>query len=174
MLAQADGIRNNPYPAASQGPSVQTSMAPQPNMMMQNTSPIAKRAAKTSIGGMSSMSADTAEFSDSGQSEQAKPTTRSRGKKPTGKAAAGNGRRKADEPPAKAPTNKRAKGNNGNVNTAMSMDGMDDMSDDDGPQVDANGKKMTDEEKRKNFLERNRYVCTSSRYKEIYSRADVI
>ncbi|KAE9994466.1 hypothetical protein EG327_009144 [Venturia inaequalis] len=167
MLAQADGIRNNQYPVASQGPSVQTSMAPmQPNMMMQNTSPVAKRTAKNSIGGMSSMSADTAEFSDSGQSEQAKPTTRSRGKKATGKAAAGNGRRKADEPPSKAPANKRAKGNNGNVNTAMSMDGMDDMSDDDGPQVDANGKKMTDEEKRKNFLERNRVAALKCRQRK--------
>jgi ATF/CREB family transcription factor len=163
MLAQANnGIRsnnnNNPYPVASQGPSVQTNMAAMPS---QNTSPVVKRAAKNSIGGMSSMSADTAEFSDSGQSEQAKPTTRSRGKKAPGKAAT-NGRRKADDAPAKAPANKRAKGNNGNINTAMSMDGMDDMSDDDGPQVDANGKKMTDEEKRKNFLERNRYVSIIS------------
>jgi ATF/CREB family transcription factor len=162
MLAQANnGIRNNNnYPVANQAPSVQTNVAPmQSSMPSQNTSPVAKRAANNSIGGMSSMSADTAEFSDSGQSEQAKPTTRSRGKKATGKAATGNGRRKADDTPAKTPASKRAKGNNGSVNTAMSMDGMDgmdDMSDDEGPQVDANGKKMTDEEKRKNFLERNR------------------
>lgn len=166
MLAQANGMRNNngnQFAVPNQAASVNTNMAPmQSANQSQDTSPMAKRAVnKGSIGGMSSMSADTGDFSDSGESEQAKPATRSRGKKAPAKGAATNGRRKAEDTPAKTPANKRSKGNNGSVNTANSLDGMDMSDDENSPQVDANGKKMTDEEKRKNFLERNRFVFSS-------------
>jgi ATF/CREB family transcription factor len=91
------------------------------------------------------------------ESEQAKPNTRGKGKR--GGAPATNGRRKAEEAPAKAPANKKAR-------TAPSLPSQDDMTsdedddDDSKPGPDGQPKtKMTDEEKRKNFLERNRYVA---------------
>jgi ATF/CREB family transcription factor len=112
-----------------------------------------------SARGVSEMSGDP---SDSGASEQAKPNTRNRGKRGAAAKAGqsvSNGRRKADASPAgsRAQINKKSKGNSGNAQNAGS-------SDDDGgmPQDHESGgndgKKMTDEEKRKNFLERNRFV----------------
>ena len=88
----------------------------------------------------------------SDESEQTKPSTRGKGKK---NPPATNGRRKAEEPPAKAPPHKKAKSNNG----MMANGGMsEEPSDDEDMKVDESGNKtkMTDEEKRKNFLERNR------------------
>lgn len=76
--------------------------------------------------------------------EDAKPA-RGKGKKPQA-----NNRRKAEEPPAKAPPAKKAKA----VVPEPPSEHSEDEDDDDD---DAAGKsKMTDEEKRKNFLERNR------------------
>lgn len=106
-----------------------------------------------SIGGQSEMSGD---ISDSG--DQSKPATRNRGKRASGgKATASNGKRKSEDAALKQPSAKKQKSNNNGMN--MDMDGMD--SDDEQPnikeeQYHADGKKMTDEEKRKNFLERNR------------------
>ena len=85
-----------------------------------------------------------------------------RGKKMPKTTAAGSNRRKGDDNLLKPPA-KRAK----NGPTAMIVDPMldqpeedddDDDSQDGEPTHDASGRKMTDEEKRKNFLERNRYV----------------
>jgi ATF/CREB family transcription factor len=96
----------------------------------------------------------TAEGSDT-QGEQSKPAARGKGKKnqPGKGAASVNGRRKAEEP-AKGP-NKRAKINGSIEMTPEDDSDMDDSKDDYGGK---DPKKMTDEEKRKNFLERNRYV----------------
>lgn len=86
-----------------------------------------------------------------------RPNTRGKNKRTaTHDTAPINGRRKASEaPPAKAPANKKAKANN---NQSMSMEPMSDEEQEEnkGDEYHANGKKMTDEEKRKNFLERNR------------------
>ena len=106
-----------------------------------------------SIGGQSEMSGD---MSDSG--DQGKSTTRTRGKRTSGgKVASANGKRRPEETPAKQASAKKQKNNNASMN--MDIDGMD--SEDDQPnikdeQYHLDGKKMTDEEKRKNFLERNR------------------
>jgi ATF/CREB family transcription factor len=163
MLAQANtgGTRNgNQFAVPSQ--SVQTNMASmQSGTQSQETSPVNKRNLKNSIGSMS-MSGQTDGFSDSAASEQAaKPTTRSRGKKAAGGKA--NNRRKADDQPAKVPANKRAKVNNGSSSSAaqdmmMMSDDEDDQAQSEMNDTHPNGKKMTDEEKRKNFLERNRCV----------------
>lgn len=92
----------------------------------------------------------------SDESEQAGPKTRGKGKK-----AAANGRRKADDNFAKAPAAKKAK-----TNSAAMMEPEPEQSEEEldmsKDQYNANGKKMTDEEKRKNFLERNRYVVWST------------
>lgn len=92
------------------------------------------------------------------------PTTRGRGKKAAAKAETPSNRRKTEA--TTKGSNKRQKGNNGNVNVDPALEPKEedfdddddgDMMDDDenGPQ--SHGKsKMTDEEKRRNFLERNR------------------
>jgi ATF/CREB family transcription factor len=80
----------------------------------------------------------------------ARPNTRGKVKKNP----ATNGRRQADEAPAIAPPNKKSKANNGAVTMPEDMD----MSDESNIKYDEKGtkSKMTDEEKRKNLLERNR------------------
>jgi ATF/CREB family transcription factor len=98
------------------------------------------------------------------ESEPARPNTRGRGKRGSNgdSAPATNGRRKAAEPVAKGPAAKKAKTNGAAVTNGggMMMMDEDDMSDND-DMMDKEGgpkSKMTDEEKRKNFLERNRLV----------------
>jgi ATF/CREB family transcription factor len=153
FASQNGGGRNN---------QPQFSMAPQQQSMHAGHMPVqpvsqnnhVRRDTKGSINSMAS--ADTGDFSESGQSEQAKTATRSRAKKgaANGKQAAGSKRKNDDVP----------KGSRKKSNAAPSMD--DDMmggdSDDDMKMEDEethkDGRKMTDEEKRKNFLERNRYV----------------
>lgn len=91
----------------------------------------------------------------SDENEQKGPTTRRKGKKgATAANAQTNGRRKAEETPSKAPAAKKTKGNNGHAmqSEPQSEEELDLNKD----EYNANGKKMTDEEKRKNFLERNR------------------
>jgi ATF/CREB family transcription factor len=105
-------------------------------------------------------SVDTGDFSESGQSDQqAKTNTRSTRAKKGGannKASAGT-KRKAEDTPQKS--GRKAKANSG---ASMDIDGMDEDSEDDtSPKPEGEGgKKMTDEEKRKNFLERNRFVIS--------------
>ena len=94
----------------------------------------------------------------SDESEQPRPTTRGKGKRTsTANGATTNGRRKAADDAPKPPA-KKARTNGGSISSGAGdmdmMDGSDDDMKDDGH----GGKtKMTDEEKRKNFLERNRY-----------------
>lgn len=115
-------------------------------------------------GGVSEISG---EVSDSG--DQTRPATRTRGKRASAAkpAAPNNARRKTADTPTKTPPAKRPK-----TTTTLSvgdmsvdMDGID--SDEEHnikeEQYHENGKKMTDEEKRKNFLERNRSVLAVSR-----------
>lgn len=108
----------------------------------------------------SNASADTGDD----QEDDSKPATR--GKKGA-KAQPANGRRKSEATPKSS--NKRQKGNSGaaNVDPALDPDANDEDDESEGDdQLDdgknsgkANGnKKMTDEEKRRNFLERNRCV----------------
>lgn len=138
MLAQGGNQGANQF-AATTAPSGHAHPAPvQPHM---NGGPVEEGRGVSEDSNMSILSG------------QAKPVTRGKGKK---NPPATNGRRKAEEPPAKAPPSKKSKHD-------FSMPGMseepsdDDEGDDD--TGDGNGKsKMTDEEKRKNFLERNRYV----------------
>jgi ATF/CREB family transcription factor len=98
-----------------------------------------------------------------GESPDDTPTTRGRGKK--GAVKAETPARRKSESTTKA-SNKRAKGNNGHVNVDPALakeedfdedDDDDDMMGDDDMGGQTGGKsKMTDEEKRRNFLERNR------------------
>lgn len=109
-------------------------------------------------------SADGSVNGDNIESPQETPSAR-RGKKSAGKSEPANNRRKSEA--STKGSNKRAKGNNGAVNVDpaldphkddMMMDDDEDDEDDDDPDMPhTSGKsKMTDEEKRRNFLERNR------------------
>jgi ATF/CREB family transcription factor len=116
-----------------------------------------------SIGSISGQDMSGSVASPESHEEVSRPNTRGgRGKKTAKAQATTNGRRKADDTP-KAGANKRSKGNSGAANVDPMLEPHDDDDDesqdqDDEEQLNENGKKMTDEEKRRNFLERNRYV----------------
>jgi ATF/CREB family transcription factor len=118
------------------GQSVETS----PNMANRNGGSIST----TSGRGVSEMSG----FSEENE-QQSRPNTRGKGKRGSTDVQT-NGRKDTSSKPA----NKKSKRNNGNaMEVEPQSEEEPDMSKD---EYNANGKKMTDEEKRKNFLERNR------------------
>ncbi len=150
LLAQA----SNGSQQSSHYPVPSTTIAPNQGTSQETSPTMAQVAARN--GSLTGSAQGSGDISDS--ADQVKPATRSRGKRSSGgkNAAASNGRRKAEEAPAKQPSAKKAKNN---ASVAMDMNGMDS----DEEQVDikeeqyhGDGRKMTDEEKRKNFLERNR------------------
>lgn len=103
-----------------------------------------------SLRGASEAASDHSEGSD-----QARPNTRGKAKRASGSGpATTNGRRKAEDTMAKAPVHKKVK-----TGSIVSSNGSEDPGDEDGPDENGGDKpkhKMTEEEKRKNFLERNR------------------
>jgi ATF/CREB family transcription factor len=153
-FASQNGAARNNQPPYSMAPQQQSMNAGHmPVQPVNNANNHGRRDTKGSINSV--QSAETGDFSESGQSEHTKTATRSRAKKgaANGKQAAGN-KRKAED----GPKNSRKKSN---ANQSMGDD-MDDGDSDEGDikeeEYDSKGRKMTDEEKRKNFLERNRYV----------------
>ncbi|KAF4770156.1 hypothetical protein HAV15_011529 [Penicillium sp. str.  len=96
---------------------------------------------------------------DASDHEPAKPA-KGKGKKNAPKAPAANNRRKAEDAP---------KGSNKRTKASMEMPSdMDDEDDDDDDmkQFPMDTKKMTDEEKRRNFLERNRVAALKCRQRK--------
>lgn len=105
--------------------------------------------------------------------EQSRPPTRGgkAKKNATTAAPAANGKRKrSDVQPAKAPNSKQAKSNGDYGMPSFSPEPeMSDDDDDDDMRVDKEGNpkgKQTDEEKRKNFLERNRVAALKCRQRK--------
>jgi ATF/CREB family transcription factor len=129
-------VHAHPQSMQMVGQSIETS----PNMANRNGGSIST----TSGRGVSEMSG----FSEENE-QQSRPNTRGKGKRGSTDVQT-NGQKNQPSKPA----NKKSKRNNG---SAMEMEPQSeeepDMSKD---EYNANGKKMTDEEKRKNFLERNR------------------
>lgn len=128
------------------------------------------RAGKNSIA--SNVSGDTengpGDYSDVGS--ETKPQARTaRGKKGSAGKGAANGKRKTEDTPSK-PVNKRQRTSNsmgGMSNMDMDMDEDEDQADEnDMEDSHPDGKKMTDEEKRKNFLERNRVAALKCRQRK--------
>jgi ATF/CREB family transcription factor len=168
MLAQ--GRNSTQPPPASQYPvlppaQVHTVTAPPAAPAAQAVAGPPSMNGAPSIGGSSARGMSEASAA-SDESEMARPNTRARGKRSSG-AAGANTRRKAEEAPAKGPASKRSKTNGGgSIGGSISSNDMDhDHSSEDGkPGKDEGGgtsnskSKMTDEEKRRNFLERNRCV----------------
>ncbi|KAF2439318.1 hypothetical protein P171DRAFT_457922 [Karstenula rhodostoma CBS 690.94] len=162
--AQNDPYANHDNGGARNGQQPY-SMPPQQQAMHAGHMPVqpvghdnSRRNTKGSINSMTG-SADTGDFSESGQSEEAKTNSRTRGKKgaANGKQTAGT-KRKAEE----------TKGNSRKKSVAASLgDEDEDMpSDDDMKNEEIGGRKMTDEEKRKNFLERNRVAALKCRQRK--------
>lgn len=135
MLAKGAQHANNPFPQPIQQ-AAQVKRENNPNR-----------------ASMDSTSArDVSEPSENGRDSKSK----ARGKKGA-KAApvSNNGKRKTEETPSKG--NKRPKNENPNLDPSLEPDSDEDQDDDDEHMIDGKDtRKMTDEEKRKNFLERNR------------------
>lgn len=165
MLAQGRN-GNQPQPQFPVAPPQQ--VHGHPNTIPQqvsNTSPQMTNG-NGSINGQSMRGISEAGSAMSDESEQAPPATRGKGKRNSGTGAATtNGRRKAEEPPAKGPANKKAKTNGGAPSVNSNDDDDEDHSDDDS-KMDGPKSKMTDEEKRKNFLERNRVAALKCRQRK--------
>ncbi|KAI1327274.1 Aft1 HRA domain-containing protein [Xylariaceae sp. FL0255] len=162
MLAQGAQGRNGPqqaqYPVGGNQqvhahppppPTNQTDTSPRMNGNSSHPQPNARGVSEAMSHG-------------SEESEPPKPNTRAKGKR----GGAANGRRKADEAPAKQPANKKTK-------TAPSTHSQDDNTSDDEDDedskmggMDGSKSKMTDEEKRKNFLERNRVAALKCRQRK--------
>ncbi|KAI4591460.1 hypothetical protein KJ359_001012 [Pestalotiopsis sp. 9143b] len=171
MLAQGAQQRNGAAPANQQYPvggnqPVHAHPAPAASA---NTSPQMNgngtTGATASIRGVSEAASGASE-----EMEQNRSAARGKGKRGSG-AAATNGRRKAeDAAPAKQPASKKAK--TAALPAPPSLDGEEDhTSDEDGGEHDDDDdskpkSKMTDEEKRKNFLERNRVAALKCRQRK--------
>jgi len=150
MLAQSNGARaNTSFQGVSQPPTVQLNSA----TIAPSVQPVSVPSRNRKISVESSNQMDDQSDSD-GEPPKPAPRGRKRGAATEPKAA--NNRRKATETPVKTPASKKARtsvAEKFEMSPDMDLDDEDD--DDDG----GNGKdtrKMTDEEKRKNFLERNR------------------
>lgn len=102
-------------------------------------------------------------FSDENE-QQSRPNTRGKGKRGAAQNQT-NGRRKADETPSKTPASKKSKANNGHAMEPEPQQSEEEL-DMNKDEYNANGKKMTDEEKRKNFLERNRVAALKCRQRK--------
>nr|POE54343.1 transcription factor atf1 [Quercus suber] len=160
MLAQAGGQQRN----GQQGFTMPE--PPHQNYQQGGQQDPGKRGVnKGSIGSNMSGSTEPGQGEYSDGSMDAKPQTRGRGKKANNSASkSSGGKRKTDETPLKG-ANKKQRVSNGQ---GMSMDEPDDDEDmpDDMDEHGPDGKKMTDEEKRKNFLERNRVAALKCRQRK--------
>ena len=151
QMAQSQPVHAHPQPNSHVNRSIETS----PNMRNRQTNGSVSTAVSGSARGTSEMSGG------SDENDQSRPNTRGKGKRGStaSNATSTNGRKRTEDTPTKTPASKKSKANNGSAMSAMEpeppSDEEPDMSKD---EYNANGRKMTDEEKRKNFLERNRYV----------------
>lgn len=152
LFMLAKGGQQNPNQFQHAG---QSSIPPQ-NMQndQRDAGPNTRRASQLANGATANnvreMSGDASDL----QSEPAKPAAKGKGRKGANtraSTAAGN-RRKAEDSPAKG-SSKKSKANSGAASTPSDQDSDED---EEKPRTQTDPKKMTDEEKRRNFLERNR------------------
>lgn len=167
MLAQARGNKSEQpqYPAPGQQAPVMPYMA--------NGQDESKRSVKNSIA--SNMSGDTVDDEegavdgagpDSAQKSGRKGASKKRAAGSAGKT--NNARRKAEDTPVKVNA-KKQKANSGSAvaTAAMSMEDYGDESEEEPEKTHhPDGRKLTDEEKRKNFLERNRIAALKCRQRK--------
>lgn len=167
MLAQGrNGTQTQQYPVIPP-PQVHNHSAPAPVAQAVNTSP--QMNGNASIGGSSARGVSEAGSAGSDESEIARPNTRAKGKRNSAGGTT-NSRRKAEDSAGRGPASKKAKTNGGAPSSINgSFDDMDHSDEDDDMMRDNEGggkSKMTDEEKRKNFLERNRVAALKCRQRK--------
>jgi len=141
------------HPQSHPGPPV-TSTSPQMN-------------GNASITGSSARGVSEALSAISDESELARPNTRGKNKRNSGGGQTGS-RRKAEDSAGKGPAAKKSKSNGSMPSFSHDSFDMDDHSDEDDMKINKDGTKtkMTDEEKRKNFLERNRVAALKCRQRK--------
>lgn len=174
MLAQAGGQQQqrngqHGYGVQQQQPQqqYQQNIQQQPQQQQQHgTSPdMNNRGPKGSIGSTMSGSTENGQGDYSDGSVDVKPARGGRGgKKGSAGKGAANAKRKNEETPSRPQNNKRQRGANGE-----SLQGSEEPEDEPSPEMEENGpdgRKMTDEEKRKNFLERNRVAALKCRQRK--------
>jgi ATF/CREB family transcription factor len=151
MLAKGGQANSNQFSQS------QTSIPPHNIQNSDQLGDSARQGSQNINGAASSGREMSGDLSDP-QAESAKPVAKAKGKRnaATRNGNAANNRRKAEDSQVKGP-NKRAKANNG-AGSVEPVSDPGDSDEDDDPRRKSQGdpKKMTDEEKRKNFLERNR------------------
>jgi ATF/CREB family transcription factor len=169
MLAQGRNgapATNNNHNYAVQPPQHAASKSTARAAQQPSTSP---QMNGNSIGASSTrgISEAASAMSDESEQQQTRPATRGKGKRnSTANGATTNGRRKVSDDAPKPPAKKSRINGGGSISSgAGDMDMMDPSDDENANLKDEHGNprpKMTDEEKRKNFLERNRYVLNTS------------
>ncbi|KAK2625012.1 hypothetical protein QTJ16_005381 [Diplocarpon rosae] len=159
MLAQQSNGPQQPSPytvapqAVVQIQQLGQQQEPSPHTANQNGGSISTQSGREMSGGVSE------------EEQSNRPITRTKGKRPASETHAnGNGRRKGNDQSARAPASKKSKPNNGN-STDMDQPSEEEL-DMNKDEYHANGKKMTDDEKRKNFLERNRIAALKCRQRK--------
>ncbi|OLN85880.1 Transcription factor atf1 [Colletotrichum chlorophyti] len=168
MLAQGrNGAQAPGYVPTTQS-KPQTHPAPAPTQGVETSPQMSVNGAGSAGAGSSVRGVSEGGSVISDESEQTRPSTRGKGKRNSTGGVTTNGRRKAEEAPAKAPPAKKSKTNN---QPEPEMNGDESHSDEDDDmkhEKDENGNKskMTDEEKRKNFLERNRVAALKCRQRK--------
>ncbi|TAQ90848.1 hypothetical protein B7494_g858 [Chlorociboria aeruginascens] len=150
LLAQARSAPQQQPNHYAMAPQMAVHAHPQSNMQM----PAQSIEASPNMGHRNNRSMSTASGLAQSEVDQSYSDQEQKAKPVKGKGKRENGRKKASEAPK---SNKKGKANNGNPirmePPSPSPEEELDMSKD---QYNESGKKMTDEEKRKNFLERNR------------------
>ena len=138
LLAQTGNRSANQFAVPSQGMSTNVGQ----NQRMGNTQESPTTRNRQSMGSMGTGMSDGGDY-DMSDGSMENSGGKARGKK--GGSKSSNGRRKTDDTPTKG-SNKRSRASMGESDDEESLQEM----------TNSNGKKMTDEEKRRNFLERNR------------------
>ncbi|KAG9243260.1 putative transcription factor atf1 [Calycina marina] len=158
--------RTNPQPPAHYAQAPQTAVHghPQPLMHMNGQSQHSSPTMAAQTNGSISTSGRAASEMSTSDNEQQPRSNNTRGKGKRNSTQITNGRGKANNA-SKGPASKKAKANNGHSMPELEDEEQEelDMSKD---EYNANGKKMTDEEKRKNFLERNRVAALKCRQRK--------
>ncbi|KAJ6257901.1 hypothetical protein Dda_7691 [Drechslerella dactyloides] len=158
-----------PVPVAGGAVPMSIDVAQSTNNMKRNSIATSGHSRNTSTATRGQSEASEDMLSDGGEATSVKGK---KGKNVAGKKGAVNAgvtknagnRRKAEEPKVSS-SKKKAKTSSSIGDEDEDMDDMDDMDDDDG-MGGQDPKKMTDEEKRKNFLERNRVAALKCRQRK--------
>ncbi|KAK0387234.1 hypothetical protein NLU13_5547 [Sarocladium strictum] len=158
MLAQGAQQRNG----APNGNHFTAAPVPVPQPHPATINPHVSPQMSSVNGGSVGSARGVSEGSNMSDESEPRPSTRGKGKRSN---SATNGRKKTDDGPVKAPPSKKSKANNGGSVNGGSYDEPSD-GEDDGMNEDGPKGKMTDEEKRKNFLERNRVAALKCRQRK--------